>query len=140
MGRVIKGFWFVTLMLVFGILMYVFASLPETVYYSATSSLDRDTFFYIALAIIVFANFPLYTISRKFKNEEALSQALYGWIYTLATILNGFLFIVLQYINLFNSSEKVNYTYYLYFLYICLAFLIACIIALPVIFVKNIKK
>jgi len=140
MGSVIKGFWFVTLLLVFGILMYVFASLPELVYYSATSSIDHNTFFYIALAIIAFVNFPLYAISRKFKKEAALAQAIYGWIYALAAILNGFLFIALQYINLFNSAERVTYTYYGYFLYICLALLIGCIIALPIIFVKNIKK
>ena len=140
MGRVIKGFWFVTLMLVFSILMYVFASLPEIVYYSTSASIDHNTFFYIALAIIAFANFPLYAISRKFKKEEALSQAIYGWIYTLATILNGFLFIALQFINLFNSAEKVTYSYYGYFLYICLALLIGCLIALPVLIVKNIKK
>ena len=140
MGSVIKGLWFVTLFLVFSILMYVFASLPEVVYYSFTNSIDHNTFFYVALGIIVFVNFPLYALSRKFKKEQELAQAIYGWIFTFASILNGFLFISLQYINLFNSAEKVTYTYYGYFLYICLALLIGCLIALPVIIVKNIKK
>jgi|GEM_PF-5636172 len=140
MGKVIKGFWLLTLLLVFIILMYVYASLPEAVYYSETHSLDNNTFFYVALAIIAFVNFPLYALSLKFKKDQALAQAIYGWIFTLATVLNGFLFVALQYINLFNSTERVNYSYYGYYLYICLAFLVGCIVALPILFLKNYKK
>lgn len=140
MGNIIKGFWFVTFILAFGILLYVFASLPEQVLYTENNTIDNNTFFYIALAIIAFVNFPLYALSRNFKKNQPLAQAIFGWIFSLATILNGFLFIALQYINLFNSSEKVNYSYYGYFLYICLAMLVGCIIALPILFVKNYKK
>jgi hypothetical protein len=140
MERVIKGFWLVTLLLVFVMLMYVFASLPEMVYYSEVDSIDHNTFFYIALGMISFVNFPLYGLSLKFKKDQALAKAVYGWLYTLGTFLNAFLFIALQYINLFNSGEKVNYSYYGYFLYICLALLVGCILALPIIIMKNIKK
>jgi hypothetical protein len=140
MGRVIKGFWLLTLLLVFGILMYVYASLPEVVYYSEVNSLDNNAFFYVALGIIAFVNFPLYAISLKFKKQQALAQAIYGWIFTLATVFNGFLFVALQYINLFNSTERVNYGYYGYYLYICLALLVACMVALPILFLKNYKK
>lgn len=128
-----------TLLLVFIILMYVYASLPEAVYYSEINYLDNNSFFYVALAIIAFVNFPLYALSLKFKKEQALAQAIYGWIFTLATVCNGFLFVALQYINLFNSTERVNYSYYGYYLYICLAFFVGCIIALPIIFIKNNK-
>lgn len=140
MGKIIKGFWLVTLLLVFGILMYVFASLPETVYYSDTNSMAHDTFFYVALGVIAFGNFPLYGLSLKFKKEHALFQAIYGWIFTLATVLNAFFFIALQYISLFNSGEQINYSYYGYFLYICLALLVGCVISLPILFLKTYKK
>lgn len=140
MGKIIKGFWLLTLFLVFSILMYVFASLPEVVYYSGTNSLDHNTFFYVALGIIAFGNFSLYGLSIKFKKEHALAQAIYGWIFALASVLNSFFFIALQYINLFNSGEQVNYSYYGYFLYLCLALLVGCVIALPILFLKNYKK
>ena len=140
MGNIIKGFWFVTFVLVFGILLYVFASLPEQVHYSENNTVDSNTFFYVALAIIAFTNFPLYALSLKFKKDESLARTIYGWIFTLATVLNGFLFIVLQYMSLFNSSEKVNYSFYGYFLYICLAMLVGCMVALPIILLKNNKK
>ena len=140
MENIIKGFWFVTLFLVFLALIYAFASLPEVVYYSETNSLSNHAFFYIALGIITFANFPLYGLSLKFKKSQILAQVIYGWIFTLATILNSFFFLSLQYINLFNSNEQVTYIHYGPFLYLCFALLIGCILALPILFLKYYKK
>ena len=129
-----------TLLLVFTVLMYVFASLPETVYYLEDAFTDHNTFFYVALGVIALFNFPLYALSAKFNKDQPLAIGIYSWIFTLAIILNGFLFTALQYINMYNSGEKVSYDYYAYYLYICLGLLIASLVALPIIFFKYHKK
>jgi hypothetical protein len=108
--KVFKAVWFLSLMILFGVFFYVYASLPEwvTVHQEGVNrtEISREGVFYSALAAIAVVNTMVFLISRLFKGTDADFAS---WFYGLVIALNGFFAIALSYVSLFNSGEKFQY-------------------------------
>ena len=141
MERIIKSLWFLSLMGVMGVLLFVYASLPDVVNYSESNSASRDFLFYVCVIILGVSNFSLYGISRRFDNSHnELATVVYGWLYAFNLLLNIFYSVVMIFINMFNGGESVQLSYYGSYIYISLGLLVVCILSLPVLIAKNISK
>lgn len=141
MGRIIKSLWFVSLVGVFGMLMFAYAGLPDIVQYADSSEVTRDFFFYTALIILGISNFSLYGIAQRFrKQSNVMATTVEAWLYSFNLLLNFFYSVVLMFINMFNSGESLQYQYYGYYIYVSLGLIVICIFSLPVLIAKNINK
>lgn len=124
-------------------LLWVYASLPEQVVYSLSDkfiskgAIGREGFFYVALFSVAFVNFLLYALSRNLKYKmPAINDLLRNWQLSLAVVLNIFYIIILYFIQIVNSGEKFDFSYFGYLIYICIALLLIWIIALPFLLIR----
>lgn len=143
MTRLIKAFWFLSLIVGLIVLLYIYAGLPEQVAYEveadgAMSYVGREAFFYISLAALVIANFSLYTVSRSLRyRRETTNILMTNWQLSLAGVLNFFFIVVWNFISLVNSGENFNYDNFGYMIYVALGLIVVWIIALPVLLIKH---
>lgn len=142
MARMIKAFWFISLLIGLAVLLYVYAGLPEQVAYeiekSGASYIGREAFFYLSLAVLVIANFSLYTVSRSLRYRRASTNNLMtNWQLSLAGVLNFFFIVVWNFISVVNSGENFNYDNFGYMIYVALGLIVIWIIALPVLLIKH---
>lgn len=143
MTRLIKAFWFVSLLAGLGILLYIYAGLSDQVAYMADDMggmtyMSRESFFYISLAALVIANFSLYTVSRSLKyRRESTNDMMKGWQLGLAGVFNFFFIVVWNFISLINSGEKFDYDNFGYMIYVALGLIAVWILALPVLLIRH---
>lgn len=108
--KVFKVVWFLSLLGLFAVFFYVYASLPEivTVQQEGAARLDisREGIFYGALAIISMVNALVFVVSRMYRVRNIDFAA---WFYGLVITLNVFFVIALSYLSLFNSGERFQY-------------------------------
>jgi len=100
--------WFLSVMVVLANLLYVYASLPETVIIQENEqvSLTREWLFYILLLIIVVINALVYLFKLMFQESENLRAWFHGFIITI----NIFLIVSMQALNVYNSNETFNHS------------------------------
>ena len=106
--KIFRAVWFLSMLIMLGMLLYIYAALPETVVVQddgETVSITRDAFFYVMLALGAIVNVLVYIVARL----EPGAQAFRAWFYGLVITLNFFLIIALSFVHLFNSSEKFDY-------------------------------
>ncbi len=143
MNKIIRAFWFFTLLTALGALLYSYASIPDgyDVYLTDSfSAISREVLFYIGLAIVTLTNFSIYSIARKYKHaEDDLQQFVFGWLTSFAAVLNFFLIVSFFFIQLINSGEKFDFTNFGLTIYITLGLIALWVLALPV-FLLRIKK
>ena len=144
MARLIKAFWFFSLLVCLGVLLYVYAGLPEKVVYAIDnignplSSINKESFFYISLAALVVANFSLYTVSKSLHYRRASTKRLMvNWQLSLAGVFNIFFIVIWNFISLVNSGENFDYDNFGYMIYIAIGLIIVWIIALPVLIINH---
>ncbi len=141
MNRLIKAFWFVTLLATAGLLLFVYAGLYENqqvLLNELAPGLDREVFFYIGLAVIMLVNFTLYIGQWKIrKQDHTLAEFLKGWYMSLGSALNFFLIVVLFFVQVYNGSEKFDYSNFGYLIFISLGIIILCAISLPIFIIKQ---
>jgi hypothetical protein len=107
--KILKVIWVFSLLTVLGVFMYVYASLPENVVVNEnpqTTTLSRETLFYIVLAVIAVANALVFAVTRIFSQKESDFKA---WFYGLIACANLFFVIGLSFISLYNSNEKYDF-------------------------------
>lgn len=108
--KIFKAVWFLSVLVTLANLLYVFAALPEevTIYDSGMSmiTVSRDAFFYMATAIIAIVNGLVYAVSAAFRKEIDFRT----WFHGLVITLNIFFIISLNFVSLFNSGEKFDYS------------------------------
>ncbi len=107
--KVFKVTWVFSLLAVLFIFMYIYASLPERVIVNEnirSISVSKETFFYIALAVLAIANTLVFAVSRIFPDK---AQDFKAWFYGLITLANLFFIIGLSFVSLYNSNEKYDY-------------------------------
>ncbi|UII19063.1 hypothetical protein [Fulvivirga ligni] len=138
--RLIKAVWFVSLIVSLGVLLYVYASLPQDVIYkldefgNPAGEFSRETFFYLSLLILVVANFSLYTVSRSLQyRDESIKQIMTSWQLSFAMVLNFFFGVIWNFLSLVNGGEHYEYTHSGYLIYVALGVIALWVIALPVI-------
>ncbi|UII30754.1 hypothetical protein LVD17_20890 [Fulvivirga ulvae] len=143
MARLIKSFWFLSLIIGLAVLLYIYAGLPEQVAYEIApeggmSYISRETFFYLSLAALVIANFSLYTVSRSLRyRKESINVLMTNWQLSLAGVLNFFFIVIWNFISLVNSGENFNYDNFGYMIYVALGLIVIWIIALPVLLIRH---
>jgi hypothetical protein len=108
--KLFKGVWFLSLLVVLGSFMYVYASLPEVVILQdsgAVVSISREALFYVVLALLALSNVVVFIISKLQRQRD---REFVSWFYGLIVTLNIFFIIALSFVSLYNSSEKFNYS------------------------------
>jgi hypothetical protein len=108
--KLFKAVWFLSMLVVMGNLLYVYAGLPEQVGFMEegieTFSIGRESLFYSALAAIALANVIVYLFSKKIAPNEDFR----AWLHGLVITVNIFFIIGMSFIGQFNSSEKFDYS------------------------------
>jgi hypothetical protein len=114
--KIFKAVWFLSLTGWLLLFLYVYASLPEEVLVREEGYrvlVSRETLFYLFLGTVAALNALVFIMSRLFQGQEGFLS----WFYGLTICLNFFFVVVLNFINLINSSEKFNYSHVGYVIY-----------------------
>lgn len=108
--KLFKGVWFLSMLVVLGNLLYVYAGLPEQVSLMEegleTYSVGKEQLFYSAMALIALANVMVYLFSKKLAPKEDFRSWLHGQVITL----NIFFVIGMSFIGLYNSAERFDFS------------------------------
>lgn len=140
MTRLLKAFWFVTLLGTSAHLLYVYAGLREDQLIfinDAFGGVSRELFFFASLGVITLVNFVLYSLHwnlRKRDSEEA--DFIKGWLMGLGAVLNFFLVIALAFIQVFNGGETFDYTNFGYLVIFSLLLIFLWTLSMPIYFIK----
>jgi hypothetical protein len=128
--KIFKAIWFISVLAVLANLLYVYAGLPETVVVWEEGlnkvSVERDTFFYTAMALLAFVNVIVYL----FKNSPQIHFR--TWLHGLLTAINFFVIIGISYIGLYNSSENFDFARAGMIIYIAVTVLLVWTVAWPI--------
>jgi hypothetical protein len=139
--KLLKGIWFLSMLIALAALLYVYASLPQEVIVQdeigSRVLLSNDGVFYIVMALMAITNVLVFVMAKVFKKEEDLRT----WFYGLITTLNVFFVIGLNLISLYNSGEQFDYKRIDFILYGSLGLIILWALSWPVyFFLKRIKS
>jgi hypothetical protein len=108
--KIFKSLWFLSMLALLAALLYIYASLPESVVVQedgpAIVTLSRDSFFYMVLALIILINVLVYVVKKFFLREESLR----AWFHGLIITINIFFIVALFLINSYNSGERFDYS------------------------------
>jgi len=106
--KIFKAVWFLSLLATIAIFLYIYASLPEQVYFTdgGTLSISRNGIFYSTLIFLGVINALVFVITRIFPVTNGYFQA---WFYGLVAFVNLFVLVSSQFISTFNSQERYNY-------------------------------
>jgi hypothetical protein len=108
--KLFKAGWFVSLLAVLTVFMLVYASLQETLIVRGGEEevvISREVFFYAVLVILALINVVVFIFMKLYKkgHEDFLS-----WLFGLILVMNIFFIIALNFIYLYNSNEKYEYS------------------------------
>lgn len=130
--KLLKAVWFLSMVAALGTLLYVYASLPQDVIVqdeeNSNVSVSNEVFFYVAMVLIAIMNVTVYIIAKVFKRQEDLRT----WFYGLITTLNIFFIIGLNFIALYNSSERFDYDRIAFIIYGSLGLILIWAVSWPV--------
>ncbi len=130
--KVFKAIWFLSLLIFLGVFMYNYAGLPEVVSLvdsiESPLSISREALFYSVLAIAAILNVFVFIISKLYSSNPEFR----GWFYGLITALNIFLIIGVNFVTLFNSAEKFDYSRIGNIIYGSLLLVILWLVAWPI--------
>lgn len=102
-----RACWFLSVLVVLANLLYVYASLPETVVVQENErvAMSREWLFYGLMIAIVLINLLVYLFKTMYPDGENVRAWFHGFIITI----NIFLIIAMQALNVYNSAEKFNH-------------------------------
>jgi hypothetical protein len=129
--KITKALWFFSLLISLFVLLYVYASLQETVMIMEGEnpiSLSRDGIFYLALGCMAVMNLFAFIINKLYSDAYADFKS---WFYTLIVTLNIFFIIGLNFVSLMNSGEKFDYSRLGIFIYGSVGLIVLWAIAWP---------
>lgn len=130
--KVFKAIWFLSLLIFLGVFMYNYAGLPEVVNLvdsiDSPLSLSREALFYSVLAIAAILNVFVFIINKLYSSYPDFR----GWFYGLITTLNIFLIIGVNFVTLFNSAEKFDYSRIGNIIYGSLILVVLWVVAWPI--------
>lgn len=140
--KMFKAVWFLSLLAVLTVFMFVYASLQETLVIQSGEEeviITRETFFYAVLVILALINVAVFIFMKLYKkgHDEFLS-----WFFGLIIVMNIFFIIALNFVNLYNSNEKFDYSRLGFIIYGSVALILVWTIAWPIysIFRKFLSK
>lgn len=130
--KLFKAVWFLSALGTLAILLFNYASLPETVVVQEDGPtvyrLNRDTYFYSMLAFIAFVNVMVFPIGKVFASQPDFRS----WFYGLVIALNFFFIVSMNFVGVFNSGERFDYERIRYIIYLSVGLFIAWTISWPV--------
>jgi nitrate reductase NapE component len=130
--KIFSAVRFLSMIAVFGNLLYVYASLPEQVVVLEDGleslSISRDSLFYSAMVVIALVNVVVYLFSKRIAPSEQFRT----WINGLVITLNIFFIIALSFIGVYNSSENYDYSRIGFIIYGSVGLVALWIISWPV--------
>jgi hypothetical protein len=108
--KIFRGVWFLSMMAVFANLLYVYASLPETVAVLEAGvevvTVSREILFYAAMVTIALVNALVYFFSKALAPNEDFRT----WLNGLVITLNIFFIIGMSFVSLYNSTEHFDFS------------------------------
>jgi hypothetical protein len=130
--KISKGVWFLSMIGALTALLFAYAGLPQDVMVQddegARVYVSNEVFFYLVMVLIATTNVLVYIISKVFKDSEDLRT----WFNGLVTTLNVFFIISVNFISLYNSSEKFDFERIAFIIYGSLGLIILWAAAWPV--------
>ncbi len=114
--KIFKAVWFLSLLGTMAIFMYNYASLPEEIVFSdsSTFSVSRNGLFYTTVALLAIMNALVFVVTRLYPKSQEFLKA---WFYGLVAFLNLFVIVALQFVSVFNSQERFDYDRIGYIIY-----------------------
>ncbi len=102
--KLFRAAWFLSVLVVLVNLLHVYASLPEvvTIQGGDDGAMGRETFFYVALGIVVGINTLVYFFKWFFAGR---GEEIRAWFHGLLITFNIFIIIALQVLNVHNGHE-----------------------------------
>jgi cytochrome c biogenesis factor len=130
--KLIKGVWFLSMLVALVALLYVYAGLPQEVIIQdeggETVAISNEAFFYIVMFLMAIANAMVYAMAKVFKANEDLRT----WFYGLVTTLNIFFVIGMNMVSLYNSNEKYDFARIDFIIYGSVALIVVWAISWPI--------
>lgn len=130
--KLLKGVWFLSMLVALAALLYVYAGLPQEVVVQDEGgervSISNEAFFYTVMFLMAIANVMVYAMGKVFKNNEDLRT----WFYGLVTTLNIFFVIGMNMISLYNSNEKYDFARIDFIIYGSVALIVVWALSWPV--------
>lgn len=107
--KLFRAVWFLSLLVATAVLLYQYASLPESVVVledgAHSFSIGRDGFFYTIVGLLGFTNVLVFLVSKVKGNDPSFRS----WFYGLIITINFFFVIAVSFIALFNGGEHYDF-------------------------------
>ena len=105
--------WFVSVLAVLANLLYMYASLPETVVIQEDEyvAIGREWLFYILMISIVVINALIYLVKTMFPHEGSLR----AWFHGLIITINIFFIIAMNALNVYNTTDTFDQSLVIYY-------------------------
>ena len=130
--KLFKAVWFLSMLATLVILMFNYAGLPETVVVQeegpSVLRLSRDAYFYSMTAFIALVNMMVFPIGKVYSTYPTFRS----WFYGLVIALNFFFIVSMNFVGVFNSGEKFDYSQIRYIVYFSVGLFIAWTISWPI--------
>jgi hypothetical protein len=108
--KIFKAVWFLSMLVVLVNLLYVYAGLPAEVVVQdkggSLISVGRDGFFYASTGLVGLINALVFAIANVFKKDADFRS----WFYGLVICLNFFFVITFNFISVYNSGDRFDYS------------------------------
>jgi hypothetical protein len=108
--KIFKGIWFLSVLVVLANLLYVYASLPESVVIQEESNgailANREFLFYVLTLLLMIVNVMVYIIAKMFPENEDFRS----WFHGLIITMNIFFVFAMNLVQVYNSSENFDYS------------------------------
>ncbi len=108
--KIFKFVWFFSLLATGVIFFYVYASLPQNVMIQEGDkpfTISREALFYTVLGIIGLINVLVFIVAKLFTAEQTDFKA---WFYGFVAALNLFFVTVINFLGVFNSGDRYDYS------------------------------
>ena len=108
--KIFKAVWFLSMLAVLLNLLYVYAGLPQDVIIQQEETgqviAGREFFFYVTTFILMVVNVLVYIAAKTNRSNEDFR----AWLHGLVVTINIFFILALNFIQVFNSAEKFDYS------------------------------
>lgn len=131
-AKVLRGVWFLSVLISFGALLYAYASMPVELVVGqqdvTLTMVSREMVFYVALALFTFVNVFVFIVGKLRKTDHDFR----AWFYGLIVTLNIFMVISLSFVTVANIGEKYDFSNTGYLIYGSIVLFVIWLISWPV--------
>jgi len=104
--KILKFLWFISLLVVLGMLLYAYASMQQEVNLFQKGMLSKESFFYAFLFFLAGLNVFIFLI----KGKRGLDDVFQTWFFSMVIFSHVFLVEILAMLVVLNSGERYDYT------------------------------